>query len=330
MKILFCFLSVVGIVAVSFLLGRYHLEPGLVAKILASQIVSVPQTWTSTMETVVLQVRLPRIAAALLAGGALSVSGAAYQDLFKNPLVSPAILGVSAGAGFGAALGMVMDVPWAVVQTLAFSFGLLAVFASVMINRLFGNASMIILVLAGLVISALFQALISVIKYVADPMDVLPAITFWLMGGLAKITTAQVAWAVWPILISFAVIYAVRWQINVLSAGEDEAVSLGVNVRRIRMIVIVCATIMTSAAVSISGIIGWVGLLIPHMARMVVGHNFSLVLPASLLMGSTYLLLIDDLGRSATSVELPLGILTALIGAPFFILLLLRIRKRQA
>lgn len=301
--------------------------PDKVIAILFSKIISMPKSWTDTMETVVLQVRFPRIVAALLVGGALSVSGAAYQSIFKNPLVSPAILGVSAGAGFGAALGMIMYLPWAAVQALAFLFALLAVAISFLISRLFGGKSMIVLVLGGMVISALFQALLSVAKYLADPLDVLPAITFWLMGGLSKVSNNDVLIALFPIIISIIFLYLIRWQVNVLTVGDEEAVALGVNVNLIRMGVVICATLMTAAAVSISGIIGWVGLLVPHMARMIVGPNFQLLLPASLLMGSGYLLLVDNIGRNAGVVEIPLGILTAIIGAPFFVFLLSKVRK---
>lgn len=326
-KILLLLLMLTAIFLGSFLLGRYPVTPDKVLAILASKVIGIPKTWTDTMETVVLQVRFPRIIAALLVGGALSVSGAAYQNIFKNPLVSPAILGVSAGAGFGAALGMILYLPWAVVQAMAFLFAMLAVAISFLISRIFGGSSMIVLVLGGMVISALFQALLSVAKYLADPLDTLPAITFWLMGGLSKVSNSDVLFALFPITISIAVLYLIRWQINVLSVGDEEAIALGVNVNRIRLLVVICATLMTAAAVSISGIIGWVGLLVPHMARMVIGPNFQLLLPTSLLMGSGYLLLVDNVARNISSVEIPLGILTALIGAPFFIFLLSKVRK---
>ncbi|NLI14406.1 FecCD family ABC transporter permease [Pelotomaculum propionicicum] len=326
-KILLLFLLLVIIFFSSFLLGRYSITPDKVLSILISRIISIPKSWTDTMETVVLQVRFPRILAALLVGGALSVSGAAYQSIFKNPLVSPAILGVSAGAGFGAALGMIMHLPWIAVQVMAFLFALLAVAISFLISKIFGGSSMIVLVLGGMVISALFQALLSVAKYLADPLDTLPAITFWLMGGLSKVSNSDVLFVLFPITISIAGLYLIRWQVNVLTVGEEEAVALGVNINRIRLLVVICATLMTAAAVSISGIIGWVGLLVPHMARMIIGPNFQLLLPASLLMGSGYLLLVDNIGRNASSVEIPLGILTALIGAPFFVFLLSKVRK---
>ncbi|MDD4587089.1 MAG: iron ABC transporter permease [Heliobacteriaceae bacterium] len=326
-KIFVLLVILIVIFFVSFLLGRYPISPQTVIAILAAKFFAVPKTWTDTMETVVLQVRFPRIIAAILVGGALSVSGAAYQSLFKNPLVSPAILGVSAGAGFGAALGMLLHYPWLAVQLMAFIFALVAVGASYLISRLFARNSIIVLVLGGMVISALFQALLSIVKYLADPLDTLPAITFWLMGGLNKVGTTDVQFVLVPIVLSIIVLSLIRWQVNIMSIGEEEAIALGVNITRIRAIIVLCATLMTAAAVSISGIIGWVGLLVPHMARMLVGPNFQVLLPASLLLGSGYLLLVDNICRNASSVEIPLGILTAIIGAPFFIFLLSKVKK---
>ncbi|MBU2703475.1 iron complex transport system permease protein [Sporomusaceae bacterium BoRhaA] len=327
-KLLVLLLLLLVVFFLSFMIGRYPLPLDTVLSILLSKFFVLPGHWIDNMETIVMKVRLPRIAAAVLVGGALSVAGATYQNLFRNPLVSPAILGVSAGAGFGAALGMVLHFSWAFVQMGAFAMGLVAVICSVGISYFFGNKLIVTLVLGGMVMAALFHALISILMYLADPLDTLPSITFWLMGGISKVTLHDVYWSLPPILISIAVLYAIRWQINVMSMGEEEAYTLGVNVKFIRILVLFCATLMTAAAVSISGVIGWVGLLIPHMARMLVGANFQVLLPASLLLGSTYLLLMDDLARSVASVEIPVGILTALLGAPFFIFLLARSKKQ--
>lgn len=320
-------LILISIVFGSFLIGRYPVSPDKVLTILAAQFIDIPETWSKTMETVVIQVRFPRIVAAILVGGALSVSGAAYQSLFKNPLVSPAILGVSAGAGFGAALGMLMYLSWSGIQIMAFLFALVAVGASFLIGKVFGKNSMIVLVLGGMVISSIFQALLSVLKYLADPVDTLPAITFWLMGSLAKVSNADILFVILPILLSILVLFAIRWQVNILSVGEEEAATLGVSIGRIQFLVVMSATMMTAAAVSISGIIGWVGLIIPHLARMLVGPNFHRVLPTSFLMGSAYLLLVDSISRSVSTIEIPLGILTALVGAPFFIFLLSQVKR---
>lgn len=312
---------------ISFTLGRYPISPSLVVEIIASKVIDIPKTWSDTMETVIFNVRIPRIIAAIIVGGVLSVAGAAFQNLTKNPMAAPDILGVSAGAGFGAALGMTLYFSWYAIQISAFLFSLLAVSLAIVISRIFGKNSIVVLILGGLVVSAFFQALISLLKYVADPEDTLPAITFWLMGGLSKVTNQDILIALIPISISLIILFAIRWQVNVLSVGDEEAKALGIQIGVVRMVVILCATLMTAAAVSISGIVGWVGLIIPHMARMIVGSNFYHLLPASFLLGGSFLLLVDNVSRSASSIEIPLGILTALIGTPFFVFLLSKIKK---
>ncbi len=312
---------------VSFLIGRYPISPDVVLAVLCSKVISLPQVVNDTVDTIVFKIRLPRIAAALLVGGALAVSGAAYQNLFRNPLVSPSILGASWGAAFGAVMGMVLHLSWIWVEASAFVFGLVAVFCAIAISSFFGNKSTISLVLAGIVVSAFFQALVSALKYLADPMNTLPEISFWLMGGLSKVKDQDVLWSLIPILVPMVVLYFMRWQINVLSIGEEEAHTLGINVKRIRLVVLACATLLAAAATSIGGIIQWVGLLIPHMARMLFGANFATVLPASLILGGTYLLIMDNLSRSIASLEIQVGILTALIGAPFFVFLLARAKR---
>jgi len=327
LKIMGILIVLLGAFFGSFLLGRYPVAPDMVLAVLFSKVFSLPQVWTDTVETVVLKIRLPRIVAALLVGGALSVSGAAYQNLFRNPLVSPSILGASWGAAFGAVLGMILHLSWIWVEAAAFVFGLAAVFCAIAVSSYFGNKSTISLVLAGIVVSAFFQALVSSLKYLADPMNTLPEISFWLMGGLSKVREQDVIWSLVPILVPIGILYSMRWQINVLSIGEEEARTLGVDVRRTRFIVIACATLLAAAATSIGGIIQWVGLLIPHVARMLFGANFAVVLPASLVLGGTYLLVMDNLSRSIASLEIQVGVLTALIGAPFFVFLLARAKK---
>lgn len=312
---------------VSFSIGRYSISPELVGKIIIAKIFNQPQDWPETMETVIFSIRIPRIIAAILIGGALSVSGASFQNLTKNPMAAPDILGVSAGAGFGAALAMTMYLSWFSIQISAFIFSLTAVGLAILISRIFGKDSIVVLILGGLVVSAFFQALISLLKYIADPDQTLPAITFWLMGGLSKVTNQDLLIALIPISISLLILFSVRWQINVLSVGDEEARALGVNTSIIRMIVIISATLMTATAVSIGGIIGWVGLVIPHMARMIVGSNFYYLMPTSFLLGGSFLLLVDNVSRSATSAEIPIGILTALIGTPFFVFLLSKVKK---
>lgn len=312
----------------SFLIGRYPVSPDIVFTILVSKIFHLPQTWPETMEKVVMHVRLPRIIAAMLVGSALAASGAAYQNLFRNPLVEPKLLGVSFGAGFGAGLGIILHLSWFWIQVGAFCGGLLAVSCSMLISTYFGK-SITVLVVGGMVVSYFFQALIYALQYVADPNDTLPTIVFWMMGGFSKVSMGDFRWALPLIALPAAILYALRWHVNILGVGEEEAHTLGVNVKWIRGIVIVCATLMTAASVSVSGIIGWVGLVIPHITRMVMGTNFAHVLPASLLMGGVYLLIIDNLSRSAVALEIPVGILTAVIGAPFFVFLLARTRAKK-
>ena len=311
---------------VSLLIGRYPISPSVVLGILASALLPTTPATPDTMTTVVLDVRVPRVAAGAIVGGALAVSGAAYQSLFKNPLASPGLLGVTSGAGFGAALALLLGLPWVAVQTSAFTFGLLAVAVAYVTARSLGNGSLVVLILAGVVISAFFQALISITQYLADPLTTLPAITFWLMGGLGKATTRDLLVLV-PVSLGLLVLLALRWRINVLSLGDEEATALGIDLVRTRLVVVLCATLMTAAAVSLSGIIGWVGLVVPHLARAVVGPNAPALLPASFLLGGSFLIAIDTIARSATSAEIPLGILTALVGAPFFIALLARARQ---
>ncbi len=320
--------AVVVIALASFPLGTVGITPDRVVTVLWGGIVGHGPDVTAIERTVVLDIRLPRILGALLVGAGLAAAGAAYQSMFRNPLVSPAILGVSAGAGFGAALGLLLRFPWPAVQLMAFAGGLAAAGAAVGISRLLGGGSMVVLVLAGVVVSTLFQAFISITQYLANPIDTLPTITFWLMGGLGRIGPGDLLWPSVILGVSLAALYAVRWPISVLAAGEEEALTLGVNRRLVWFIVIGAATLMTSTAVSLAGIVGWIGLIVPHLARFAVGPSFDRLLPTSVLMGAGLLVLIDDVARSATRMELPLGVLTALIGAPFFVLLLTRARKQ--
>lgn len=313
----------------SLAIGRYMISLQQFIQMVGVRIfgwkLSIPQT----LNTVIFAVRVPRIFAAMLVGGALSISGAAYQGLFRNPMVSPDILGAAAGAGFGAAIAILLSFSMVGIQLSAFVFGLIAValtyFLSAMISR--GNNAVLVLVLTGMVVSTLFSSFISMIKYVADPYSKLPAITFWLMGGLSSVGAKDNLIVLAPMLLGAIPLMLLRWKLNVLSFGEEEAKSLGVDTSKLRLIVIVCSTLLTAAAVSISGMVGWIGLIIPHLARMIVGPNYKMLLPASMLIGTTFLLLVDDIARSAFAMEIPLGILTALIGAPFFIYLLIKGKK---
>ncbi len=319
---------VAGLFLFSFTIGPYPIPAGTVVQVFLHKLSLVEKTWSDAVDLVVLDVRGPRIAAALLVGGALACAGATYQNLFRNPLVSPGVLGVSAGAGFGAALGIVLGMPGLGIQGMAFVWGLAAVAATIWLGRTFHRHATLVLVVAGLVVSAFFQALVSLIKIVADPLNQLPSITFWLLGGLHRMSTATLLSALIPIALAGFVLHALRWKVNTLAAGEDEARTMGVDVPRTRFLLILSATLMTAACVSISGIIGWVGLLIPHIVRMLVGPGFAAVLPMSALIGGGFLLGIDNLARAPGTTEIPLGILTALIGAPFFALVLARTRRQ--
>lgn len=280
------------------------------------------------IDTVLFGVRLPRVFAAVMVGAALAAAGAAYQGLFRNPLVSPDILGVSTGAGLGAVLGIFLSLPVALIQLSAFVFGLLTVALVYVIGSMVqGREPTLVLVLAGVVVGSLAGAAISLLKVLADPYDQLPAIVFWLLGSLASIRSDDV-WASAPlVLVALVPLVLLRWRVNVLSLGDEEARSLGIEAGRLRLLVIVAATLMTASVVAISGVVGWVGLVIPHLARMLVGPNFDRLLPASMLMGGGYLLLVDTLARTIAPIEVPLGILTAIVGAPFFLWLLARGRE---
>ena len=314
----------------SFLIGTYPIPLRTVWDVLRSQFVPVQTYWESAVTKTIFQVRIPRILLAILVGGSLAVSGASYQTLFKNPMVSPDILGVSAGAGFGAALAMITGGAWAQVQGSALMFGLAAVGLTYMIGSVSGKSDVTTLVLGGIIVSSLFQALLNVVKTYADTDSQLPSITFWLMGSLGK-GDMQDVWSMLPVtIICLAVLFLFRNQIDVLSAGEDEAAALGVNVRLVTVVVILSATLMTVVSVSICGIIGWVGLVIPHISRMFAGARYGRLMILSFLMGGFFLLLMDNLIRGVGSIELPIGVLTALVGTPVFAFLLIRNERRKS
>lgn len=286
---------------------------------------------TGQAGTVLLSIRLPRITAALLVGAALAAAGACYQTLFRNVLVSPDILGVSAGAGLGAVLGIFLSLPVYAIQFMGFIGGLAAVllvgFVSTAVRT--GDRTLI-LVLAGVVVGALAGAATSLLKVLADPYDQLPAITFWLLGSLAGVKPVDIMPAAPVVLAGLIPLVLLRWRINVLSLGDEEARALGVEAGKLRLVVIVCATLITASVVAIAGVVGWVGLVIPHIARMIVGPGFGILLPTSVLLGAGYMLAVDTLARTVSGVEVPLGILTAVVGAPFFLWLLAKGRRAWA
>jgi len=322
-------LLVLGLVLVSLSMGRFAIPLGDLVQILTGHPLDPGYSPPAVLETVVFNVRIPRILAALFVGLALAVAGTAYQALFRNPMVSPDILGASSGAGFGAALAILLSFPAGWISLSSFLFGLAAVGLTWSLGSLVarGNNATLVLVLTGMVVASLFAAFISMTKFVADPYNKLPAITFWLMGGLSSIGYGDLVLSVVPLVLGLVPLVAVRWRLNVLTFGEEEALALGVNTKSLRLVVIVCSTLLTSAAVSMAGMVGWVGLVVPHLARMLVGPDCRVLLPASLLLGAGFLLGVDDIARCAFAMEIPLGILTALAGAPFFLFLLARGRK---
>ncbi len=312
----------------SISIGRYPISLNELGIILYSKIFSLEHTLPSTLDTVIFNIRLPRILGAIIVGAALSVSGTAYQGIFKNPLVSPDILGASAGAGFGAALAIILSLNNLGIQIMAFVFGLVAVFVTYLISARFKKSDItLILILTGILIGTLFSSFISLLKYVADPYEKLPAITFWLMGSLSRVTMEDIYFIMIPVMIGMIPLFLVKWRLNIMAFGDEEAQALGIDTKKIRFIVILTSTLLTASVVSISGIIGWVGLLVPHLARLLVGPNYKILLPASILIGSIYLLLVDSLARLILPMEIPLGILTSIIGAPVFIYLLAYSRR---
>lgn len=306
----------------SLLVGRYALSPGQLVHMLWARITGGAADWPISDDKVVFAVRLPRVAAAALVGAALAVSGAAYQGMFRNPMVSPDILGASTGAGFGAAVAILLGAGYFGISAAAFCCGLLAVAAAWLVSRLSKADQAVALILAGMMISSLFSAGTSFVKLVADTQQQLPAITYWLMGSLSSIKDKDVVFLAIPVALGMIPLFFLRWRMNLLTVGEEEAQSMGVNTRRLRGAVIVCATLLTSASVAVSGMIGWVGLVIPHFCRMLFGYDYRRLIPAGALFGAAFLLAVDDIARLVTTGELPLGILTAFVGAPLFLYLI--------
>jgi len=311
----------------AFTVGRYPVSMADLFNVLSAKI-SGHTADTSTAQTVILQVRGPRVLAAVLVGAALAVAGTAFQGLFRNPLVSPDILGASSGAALGAVIGIFFSLGVVAIQILAFAGGLLAVAAVYLIgSAVRARDPILVLVLTGVVVGALLGAGVGLVKYLADPYNQLPAMTFWLLGSLAAVNVADLLPLFGPVAIGTVVLIALRWRMNVMSLPEEEARSLGVAKGPLRVAIVAAATLTTSASVATAGIIGWVGLVVPHLARSLVGPDFARLLPTAAILGGGYLLLIDTLARTAAEVEIPLGILTAVVGTPFFIWLLASMQK---
>ena len=335
MFLLMVILCLIGCTLVALCSGRYtvHLKDAVLVlysglrKLLG--LPELPKTWDAMAESVIYTLRLPRVVAAILVGGALSLSGAAYQGVFKNPLVSPDLLGVSTGACVGAAIAILLHLNATGIQLLAFAFGMLTVGLTVSIPRLMKNDSVTMLVLSGVIVGGIMSSIMGVIKYIADPETELADITYWQMGSLAKVTQSDVLAIILPIVAAAALLIAIRWQINLLSLGAREAKTLGIRIGLTRNIIILCSTLLTACAVCLCGTIGWVGLVIPHLSRILVGPDNVKSIPVSCVLGSIFMLLIDTVARSATTLEIPLSILTGLIGAPFYLYILVKQRMKM-
>lgn len=310
----------------SLTLGRYDMDLGRLAELFGSLFSGDADAADAN---VFLGIRLPRVAAAFIVGAALSAAGCAYQGIFKNPMVSPDILGASAGACFGASAGILLSLGGAGVEIAAFIAGTIAVTISYLLSSAISRrmSGILVLVLSGLVIGNVFQAGVSAVKFLADPNSQLPEITFWLMGGLANVREEDLLPLGLAFVVGFAGLFVLRWRLNVMSLGDEEAASLGVDVRRTRLWVIAFATLLTASAVAVAGMVGWVGLIVPHLARFLVGPDHRALVPASAMLGGTFLMIVDDVCRSIYTVEIPLSILTALLGAPLFVYLICKQRR---
>jgi iron complex transport system permease protein len=315
------------VVFASLCLGRVTIPFLQTLKILFSPVLPLEPDWSETTYSVVMDVRLPRILAGLLVGAALSISGASFQGVFQNPLVSPHILGVAAGAGFGAALAILFfDNIW-MIHLISFLFGLASVAMTYALSRVYKMTPVLMLVLSGIVVGSLFSALTSLLKYMADPMNKMPAIVFWLLGSLNHVSFKNLLITLPIFMVCMAVLLLVRWRINLLSMGEEDAKSLGINTEALKAVIILSATIATASAVCISGIIGWIGIMIPHIGRLIVGPDHKYLLPISMVIGAAYLVAVDTIARTAMTTEIPIGILTAVFGAPVFAFLLRKSQK---
>jgi len=318
----------IGALLLAFSLGRYPVGLGDLFEIITAKIVGHPSDVPAAAVNVLFQVRGPRVLTAILVGAALAVAGTAFQGLFRNPLVSPDLLGASSGAALGAVLGIYLSLGVFAVQVLAFIGGLAAVVAVYLIgSTVRARDPILVLVLTGVVIGALLGAGVGLVKYIADPYNQLPAMTFWLLGSLAAASTADLIPLFGPVALGISILLALRWRMNVLSLPDEEARALGLPTGRMRIAVIAAATLVTSASVATAGIIGWVGLVVPHIARTLVGPDFGRLIPTAALLGGGFLLVIDTVARTAAAIEIPLGILTAIVGTPFFVWLLAGVSK---
>ena len=312
----------------SVVLGRYPIGLRELCGIVLSRFTDIEPFWKPVQESLLLNHRLPRILLACLVGCCLSAAGAAYQGVFQNPMAAPDILGASNGAAFGAALAILLGLSGGMITVFAFAASLATVGTVIYVGSRARGKRVLGLILSGIMIGSLVSSGTSFIKLVADPQDQLPAITYWLMGSLNGASLADVRFVLLPMALGLVPLHLLRWRLNILTLGDEEAQTMGVNAGRLRAAVIFCATLVTAASVSVSGVIGWVGLVIPHLTRRMVGNNYRHLMPATMLFGAIFLLLVDDLSRNLLATEIPLGILTSLIGAPFFIYLITRDGER--
>jgi iron complex transport system permease protein len=311
-------------IIISFMLGRYSISPQKLLTVLLHDNFGIGNTPDLRLSIVMNNIRMPRIIMAVLVGCCLSAAGAAYQGVFQNPMASPDLLGASAGAAFGAALAILMNASSVMITISAFAFSLLTVVITFLVSERAQGKKVMALILAGMMVSSLFTALTSYLKLAADPDSQLQEITYWLMGSLSGVTKSEVAFALIPMTIGLLLLLLLRWRINILTLGDDEAHSVGMNAVRTRSLIILASTLITAASISVTGMIGWVGLVVPHLTRQITGNNYKYLIPASMLFGGAFLLVVDDVSRTLMKTEIPIGILTAFIGAPFFLYLITR------
>ena len=329
------FFILIALFVLSFFMGRFPVRPDELIGMLFHKIVSlipglkwnIEPFWDESVEGIFFNIRLPRVLLACLVGCCISTAGACYQGVFQNPMAAPDILGASSGAAFGAALGILMGGKSWTITLYAFVFSLITVGLVMLVGEFASGSRVIGLILGGIMISSLFSSGTSYLKLIADPNDQLPKITYWLMGSLTEAKMTQVGFAIIPMLIGLIPLLFLSWKINVLTLGDEEAETIGVNTKRVRIIVIICSTLITAASVSVSGMIGWIGLVVPHFARRIVGNNYVYLMPLTMIVGALFLLGVDDISRNIMAKETPLGILTSLVGCPFFIYLLVRKEK---
>lgn len=318
------FLIMIFVMFASFFIGRLEISPKELCGIILSRFFDINPFWTAQQESIVIHTRLSRILLACLVGACLSTAGATYQGIFQNPMAAPDILGASAGAAFGASLAIVKECSNQAIMLSAFFFSIVTVALVCFVSKFARGSQIMSLVLSGIMISSLFSSGTSFIKLIADTGTQLPAITYWLMGSLNGTTLEDIQFVLFPMCLGLIPLLLMRWRINILTVGDAEAMTMGVDVKKVRFLAIICATLITAASVSVSGMIGWIGLVIPHLSRKLVGNDYRYLMPTAMLFGGAFLVLVDDISRSLLVTEIPLGILNALIGAPFFIYLLAR------